>query len=64
MLPYVTAGLEVKYLRPTPLDEELQLWAQLADGDESAMTVSVELSAQGKVRAVGRALWKPWRPRS
>lgn len=63
ILPYVTAGLEVKYLRPTPLDEELQLWAQLDGGDESAMTVTVELAAQGKVRAVGQALWKPWRPR-
>ena len=63
MLPYVTAGIEVKYLRPTPLEEHLDVWAELLDGDESAMTVRVELSAQGKVLAVGQALWKPWRAR-
>jgi len=64
MLPYVTAGLEVKYLRPTPLHDELELWAELARGDESALRVTVELHAQGKVRAVGLATWKPWRPRT
>lgn len=63
MLPFVTAGLEVRYLRPTPLDEPSHLWAAVRDVDGSAITVDVELSQGGKVRAAAAAQWKRWRPR-
>lgn len=63
MLPYVTAGLEVAYLRPTPLDSPLEVWARVATAEEAAIRVEVELMSAGKVRAVGTAVWKRWRPR-
>ena len=63
MLPYVTAGLEVRYLRPTPLQEPLHLFAAVREVGESAITVAVELSHGGKVRAAATAQWKRWRPR-
>lgn len=62
-LPYVTAGLDVRYLRPTPLDLPSELRARIVSGDESEMTVEAELFADGKVRAVALAVWKRWRPR-
>lgn len=63
-LPFVTAGLEVRYLRPTPMDVPLQLSAHVLDGNASELHVSVELACDGKVRASAIALWKPWRPRT
>ncbi|MEI8080317.1 MAG: PaaI family thioesterase [Actinomycetes bacterium] len=62
-LPFVTAGLDVRYLRPTPLSATLQLFAAAVKVDESAVTVEVELSCDGKVRATATALWKRWKPR-
>ncbi|TXH42879.1 MAG: PaaI family thioesterase [Actinobacteria bacterium] len=64
LLPYVTAGLQVRYLRPTPLAEPLALRAWITSGDESAMTVAAELSHGGKVRAAATAEWRRWRPRA
>ena len=63
-LQYVTAGLNVRYLRPTPLRETLSLTAQVVDGDESQATVHVEIVWDGKPRAAAEALWKRWRPRT
>jgi acyl-coenzyme A thioesterase PaaI-like protein len=63
MLPFVTAGLEVRFLRPTPLHAPSQVWATVRDLAESGITVEVELTSEGKVRATGTALWKRWRPR-
>jgi len=63
LLPFVTAGLEVKYLRPTPLNQTSELRARLAGVDESAMLVEVSLWCDGKVRAEGTATWKRWRQR-
>ncbi|MEI6622093.1 MAG: PaaI family thioesterase [Actinomycetes bacterium] len=62
-LPYVTAGLDVRYLRPTPLAATLQLRAEAIKVDSSAVTVTVEVSSDGKVTATATALWKRWRPR-
>lgn len=62
-LPYVTAGLDVRYLRPAPLHEEVTLVAELAEVAEAAMTAHVVLEWDGKQRAEGSALWKRWRPR-
>jgi acyl-coenzyme A thioesterase PaaI-like protein len=62
-LPYVTAGLDVRYLRPSPLDEPVDLRAQIIAADEDAMTSAVELIWAGKPRASATALWRRWRPR-
>lgn len=63
-LAYVTAGLDVRYLRPAPLHEPVQLRAAVTSVTEPEMTAEVELAWDGKVRAVATALWKRWRPRS
>ncbi|MGY2874804.1 acyl-coenzyme A thioesterase PaaI-like protein [Marmoricola sp. URHA0025 HA25] len=62
-LPYVTAGLEVRYLRPAPLQEEVSLFAEVTAASESEMTARVWLEWHGKPRAEVVALWKRWRPR-
>jgi acyl-coenzyme A thioesterase PaaI-like protein len=64
MLPYVTAGLDVRYLRPSPLHEVVELRAVLTSVEEPQMSVDVELLWDGKVRATASALWKRWRPRT
>jgi acyl-coenzyme A thioesterase PaaI-like protein len=62
-LAYVTAGLDVRYLRPSPLHEASELRAVVASADDAAMTVEVELMWDGKVRAAATAHWKRWTPR-
>jgi acyl-coenzyme A thioesterase PaaI-like protein len=63
-LPFVTAGLDVRYLRPTPLDAPTELRARIISSDEGEMTIEAELHSDDKVRAVALAVWKRWRPRS
>ena len=62
-LPYVTAGLDVRYLRPTPLHQTLQLRGSIESADEEQVTVAVELLWDGKARASATARWLRWRPR-
>ena len=62
-LPYVTAGLDVRYLGPAPLHEEVTLVAELSEVSEAAMTARVFLEWDGKSRSEGSAVWKRWRPR-
>ena len=62
-LAYVTAGLEVRYLRPAPLHEAVELRAVVSSAAETEMVVDVELHWDGKVRAQASATWKRWRPR-
>jgi acyl-coenzyme A thioesterase PaaI-like protein len=62
-LPYVTAGLDVRYLRPTPLHATSELRGHVVAADEDEMTAEVELVVDEKVRAVATAVWKRWRPR-
>jgi acyl-coenzyme A thioesterase PaaI-like protein len=63
-LPYVTAGLDVRYLRPAPLHQPVELRAHVVEASEDAMSAEVELVHDGKVRSTAVALWKRWRPRS
>jgi acyl-coenzyme A thioesterase PaaI-like protein len=63
-LPYVTAGLDVRYLRPSPLYEPVELRATITAAAEAQMTAEVELIWDGKTRAAATALWKRWRPRT
>ena len=62
-LPYVTAGLDVRYLRPAPLDDTVALYAEVTAADESEMTAHAWLEWDGKPRAEVTAVWKRWRPR-
>jgi acyl-coenzyme A thioesterase PaaI-like protein len=64
LLPYVTAGLDVRYRRPAPLTEPVTLRAEVVTADESEITARVWLEYDGKLRAEAEALWKRWRPRS
>jgi len=64
LLHYVTAGLDVRYLRPAPLEEAVDLVARVGSADENEMRVEVELWWEDKPRAVGQATWKRWRPRA
>ncbi len=63
-LSYVTAGLDVRYLRPAPLQEECELVARVVDADEARMVAVADLLHDGKVRATATAEWKRWRPRT
>jgi acyl-coenzyme A thioesterase PaaI-like protein len=63
LLPYVTAGLDIRYRRPAPLTEPVTLGAEVTAASESEMTAHVWLEHDGKVRAEADALWKRWRPR-
>jgi acyl-coenzyme A thioesterase PaaI-like protein len=62
-LQYVTAGIDVRYLRPSPLREPADLLARLISVDESRIVVDAELWWQDKVRATATSTWKRWRPR-
>ena len=61
--PFVTAGLDLRYLRPAPLDAPVELRAVVRSIDEAAAVVDVSLHWDGKPRAEASALWKRWRPR-
>lgn len=63
-LSYVTAGLQVRYLRPAPVREPVELRAAISAASEAEMTAEVSLWWDGKPRAEATALWKRWRPRS
>jgi acyl-coenzyme A thioesterase PaaI-like protein len=62
-LPYVTAGLDVRYLRPSPLREDVTLLAQVTQAGEAEICARVWLEWEGKTRAEAAAVWKRWRPR-
>ena len=46
-----TASMAVEYLRPTPIDAEVELRATVGDVDERFSTIEVVLAADGKDRA-------------
>lgn len=62
-LPYVTAGIDVRFRRPSPLQEPAELVARLRSVDDTEMTVEAELWWQDRVRATAHSTWKRWRPR-
>ena len=62
--PFVTAGLDIRYLRPAPLAEPVELRGVIASVDEAVAIANVQLSWDGKVRAEATTMWKRWRPRS
>ena len=63
VMPFVTAGLNVRFLRPAPLYEAVDLRAAVLRASEEEITAEVQLVADGKTRASALALWRRWRPR-
>lgn len=63
LLPYVTAGLDVRYLRPAPLHATVTVGGRVREAAEAQITADVWLEWDGKERAVATAVWKRWRPR-
>lgn len=61
--PFITAGLEVKFLRPTPLGPVLTLRAEPEQISESEIIVNAELVFDEKQRATLHAQWLRFRPR-
>jgi acyl-coenzyme A thioesterase PaaI-like protein len=63
-IPYVTAGLEVRYRRPSPLHGGVELLAVVTEASEGQMIATAELvSDDGRTCASATATWKRWRPR-
>jgi acyl-coenzyme A thioesterase PaaI-like protein len=63
LLPFVTAGIDVRYLRPSPLDSAVELRAVVIESSEAEIICDAELQYQEKTRATGHAVWKRWRSR-
>lgn len=62
-LPFVTAGMDLRYLRPTPLTEPVGLWARVRQGSEREVVAEAEVRWDGKARAAATSTWRRWRPR-
>jgi acyl-coenzyme A thioesterase PaaI-like protein len=61
--PFITAGLEVKFLRPTPVVPALSLGAEPEKVTESEIVVNAELVFDEKQTATLLARWLRFRPR-
>ncbi len=61
--PCVTAGMDLRYLRPTPLCQHLDLSAQVTECSDEEISVIATLSVDAKVRAEALVRWRRWRPR-
>ena len=61
--PFVTAGLDVRFRRPAPLDQAVDLRAAVLRASEQEITAEVQLDADGKTRASALSSWRRWRPR-
>lgn len=53
---YVTASLQVDFLRPTPLGVPLELRGSIAEIGERKVIVNITLSAEGKVCSKGKVV--------
>ena len=62
-VPFITAGFDVRFLRPTPLGPAVRLVGTPVSVDESEMVVRSELEVDGKTRATMTATWRRFRPR-
>ena len=63
VMPFVTAGLDVRFLHPAPLYEAVDLRAAVLRASEQEITADVQLVADGTTRATAVASWRRWRPR-
>ncbi len=62
-VPFITAGFDLRFLRPTPLDRELSLRAEPVEISEKAIVVDAELTVDDKTRATMTATWLRFHPR-
>jgi acyl-coenzyme A thioesterase PaaI-like protein len=53
---YVTANINISYLKPAPIDEPVELRAKISKLEGRKAWISCELSAAGEVRAKGEVL--------
>jgi acyl-coenzyme A thioesterase PaaI-like protein len=53
---FVTASLHVDYLRPTPIDAELEIRGVIKELKEKKVVVSATVSARGKICARGEVV--------
>ena len=53
----------MRFLRPAPLHEPVELRAVLTAVSEAELTCAVELLFDGKQCAAAEVTWKRWRPR-
>jgi acyl-coenzyme A thioesterase PaaI-like protein len=53
-LHYATANLELKYLRPTPIDAELEITAEIIDRTDRTYVLSCDLTAGGKTTVAAK----------
>ncbi len=63
LVPFVTSGIDVRYLRPSPLDSAVELRAVVIKSTEAEITCEAELRYDDKTCATGHAVWKRWRHR-
>ncbi len=61
---FVTARLDVRYLRPAPLHDEVALRAAVMTADGRSVRVDAQLVWEGAVRSEARSEWRAWRPRT
>jgi acyl-coenzyme A thioesterase PaaI-like protein len=62
-VPFITAGFDVRFLRPTPLGPPVRLTASPVSLGETEIVVGSELEVDGKTRATMTATWRRFRPR-
>lgn len=62
-IPFITAGFEVRFLRPSPLAMPVQLVAEPVSVSDQEIVVRAELAADGKTRATMTATWLRFHPR-
>lgn len=62
-IPFITAGFDVRFLRPTPLGPTVELRGKIVSAEEDVVIVLGELVFEAKVRATMQATWKRFRPR-
>lgn len=53
---FVTASLRVDFVRPTPMDTDLEVRGRVTERGEKRVVVSVTVSAQGTVTAKGEVV--------
>ena len=63
-VPFITAGFDVRFLRPTPLGPTVRLTATPVAVSENEIVVQSELELDHKTRATMTATWRRFRPRT
>ena len=62
-VPFITAGFDVRFLRPTPLGPTVRLTASPVSIDDEVIVVTSSLEVDGKERATMTATWRRFHPR-